>query len=195
MSSTGGPRRVAGDGDLAALYLALAPRLERIVRLDVRAPDAVIEDACQFAWSRLLYHRDRVGHDCALSWLAKTAVHEAVKLVRRDQRELSLDRERELGGGGGGRGGGGGDGRGGESEFERPGRPLFGGVPPGPEEHLEQRERLGALAGLPERQQRALWLHALGLSYAEIGLQTGDSPRTVERQLLRARRTVRGLAA
>lgn len=180
MSSIDRPRR-AGDVDLGALYLALAPRLERIVRLDVRAPDAVIEDACQFAWSRLLYHRDRVSHDSALSWLAKTAVHEAVKLLRRDQRELSLDCECE-----GERDGG--------REVEAPGRPLFGGFAPGPEEHFEQREQLDALAGLPERQQRALWLHALGLSYAEIGLQTGDSSRTVERQLLRARRTVRGLA-
>ncbi len=169
--STEIPRR-AGDADLGELYLALAPRLERIVRLDVRAPDAVIEDACQFAWSRLLYHRDRVGHDTALSWLARTAVHEALKLLRRDQRELSL-----------------------ECELERPGRPMFGGLARDPEEHLEQRERLDALTGLPERQQRALWLHALGLSYAEIGVQTGDSPRTVERQLLRARRTVRKLAA
>ncbi len=145
------------------------------MRKDVRAPDAVIEDACQFAWSRLLYHRDRVGHDCALSWLAKTAVREAVKLVRRDQRELSLEGAVER-------------------ELERPGRPPGRGLAPGPEEHFEQRERLGALAGLPERQRRVLWLHALGLSYAEIGLQTGDSPRTVERQLLRARRTVRRLA-
>jgi RNA polymerase sigma factor (sigma-70 family) len=169
-------RRRAGDVDLGELYLALSPRLERIVRLDVRAPDVVIEDACQFAWSRLLYHRDRVGHDSALSWLAKTAVHEAVKLVRRDQRELSLEGERER-------------------ELERPGRPLGRSLAPGPEEHFEQRQRLDALAGLPERQQRTLWLHALGLSYAEIGLQTGDTPRTVERQLLRARRTVRGLAA
>jgi RNA polymerase sigma factor (sigma-70 family) len=177
--------------DLGELFLALSPRLERIVRLDVRAPDAVIEDACQFAWSRLLHHRDRVGRDAALSWLAKTAVHEAIKLVRRDQRELSLD------GGGDGRGERRGEGRGegtGEGAGERRGQPLFQGLAPGPQEHLEQRERLDALAGLPERQRRALWLHALGLSYAEIGLQTGDSPRTVERQLLRARRTVRGLA-
>jgi RNA polymerase sigma factor (sigma-70 family) len=178
MPSADTPRR-AGDADLGALYLALSPRLERIVRLDVRAPDAVIEDACQFAWTRLLHHRDRVGHDSALSWLAKTAVHEAIKLVRREQRELSLEGQAE------------GEG---EGELERPARSLFGDLTLGPEEHFEQRERLDALASLPERQQRALWLHALGLTYAEIGLQTGDSPRTVERQLLRARRTVRRLA-
>ncbi len=153
--------------------MTLSPRLERIVRRDVRACDAVIEDACQFAWSRLLHHRDRVGHDTALSWLAKTAVHEAVKLVRRDQRELSLEAD----------------------ELARPEPASWQAVTPGPEERLEQRERLASLAALPERQRRALWLHALGLSYAEIALQTGDSARTVERQLLQARRNVRGLAA
>ena len=34
-------------------------------------------------------------------------------------------------------------------------------------------------------------LHAAGLSYAEIAAREGCTPRTVERQLLRARRTVR----
>src|SRR5437763_8137830 len=81
----------AGVGDVAELYRQLAGRLEHIVRLDVRAPDVVIEDACQFAWSRLLQHRHRVHHETAMSWLARTAVHEAFKLVRRDRRELSLE--------------------------------------------------------------------------------------------------------
>src|SRR5256714_15535245 len=80
-----------GMGDIGELYGLLARRLERIVRLDVRAPDVVIEDACQFAWSRLVHHRARVRRDGALSWLAKTAVHEAFKLIRRADRELSLD--------------------------------------------------------------------------------------------------------
>src|SRR5437588_11822956 len=81
---------VAGVIDVAELYARLARRLEHIVRLDVRAPDVVIEDACQFAWSRLLHHRDRVQHDTVTSWLARTAVHEALKLLRLDRRELSL---------------------------------------------------------------------------------------------------------
>src|SRR5271167_2061551 len=73
------------------LYRTLSPRLERLVRSDVRAPDAVIEDACQFAWSRLVVHRDRVAHEAVLSWLVKTAVHEAFKLIRRSGRCVSLD--------------------------------------------------------------------------------------------------------
>ena len=36
---------------LVELYGQLSKRLERIVRRDVRAPDPVIEDACQFAWA------------------------------------------------------------------------------------------------------------------------------------------------
>ena len=57
----------------------------------VRAPDPVIEDACQFAWSRLVHHGDRVHRDTTLPWLVKTARHEAFKLIRREGRELSLD--------------------------------------------------------------------------------------------------------
>jgi hypothetical protein len=32
-----------------------------------------------------------VEHGTALTWLARTAVHEALKLTRREQRELSLE--------------------------------------------------------------------------------------------------------
>ena len=55
----------------------------------------MIEDACQFAWSRLLHHSDRVHRETALAWLATTAVREAFRLLRRDRRELSLDAELE----------------------------------------------------------------------------------------------------
>jgi RNA polymerase sigma factor (sigma-70 family) len=154
--------------DLAELYRDLARRLEQIVRADVRAPDPVVEDACQFAWSRLADHAGRVRRECALSWLATTATREARKLVRRDCRELSLDAD------------------------QCPPAPI---VTAGPHEQLEARERLRYIALLPERQQRLLWLHALGLSYAEMALHTGYTLRTVERQLLRAKRSIRELAA
>jgi RNA polymerase sigma factor (sigma-70 family) len=156
----------AGIGDIAELYGRLARRLEHIVRLDVRAPDAVIEDACQFAWSRLVHHRHRVQHETVLSWLARTAVHEALKLVRRDGREVSLEAEcQDVG--------------------ELP------STAPTPPELVEGRERLCMVGTLPARQQRVLWLHALGLSYAEIAQHEACTLRTVERQLLRARYAVR----
>src|SRR5579884_977417 len=81
--------------DLDGLYRALSKPLERIVRFDVHAPDPVIEDACQFAWTRFLHHHGQIHREKALAWLVKTAVHEALKLVRRGSREQSLDAERE----------------------------------------------------------------------------------------------------
>src|ERR1700722_13274138 len=45
--------------DVARLYVEEAVRVRRIVRMSVTAPPAVIEDACQIAWGRLLIHRER----------------------------------------------------------------------------------------------------------------------------------------
>ncbi|HSC02168.1 MAG TPA: sigma-70 family RNA polymerase sigma factor [Solirubrobacteraceae bacterium] len=152
-----------GVGDVGELYGLLARRLEQIVRIGVRAPDAVIEDACQFAWSRLLHNRDRVHRDTVMGWLVRTAVHEAFKLLRSGRRELSLEAE---------------------AEDALPSDATLS-------ELIECRERLAELNRLPERQQRAVWLHALGCSYAEIAVHEGCTTRTVERQLLRARQAIR----
>jgi RNA polymerase sigma factor (sigma-70 family) len=154
---------------VAELYRELSKRLEEIVRFEVRAPESVVEEACQFAWGRLMDHRHRVRRESALSWLARTAVREAVRLRRRDGRCLPLEATLE-----------------GEADAV---------TLPGPDEWFERRERLASIRQLPERQQRMLWLHALGLTYVEIARQTGYTTRTVERQLLRARRAARQAAA
>jgi RNA polymerase sigma factor (sigma-70 family) len=150
-----------GAGDIGELYGALAGRLEQIVRLDVRASDAVIEDACQVAWCRLLGHGERVHRETVMAWLARTAVHEVFRSLRRCRREEAL----------------------GDAELASNQRP--------PEELVLQRERLDQVAALPARQQRLVWLHAFGLDYAEMAAHEQCTPRTVERQLLRARRTLR----
>lgn len=160
-----------GVDDVGELYGRLAARLERIVRSDVRASDAVIEDACQFAWSRLLNHCERVHREAALSWLATTAVREAVRSVRREGRALSL-----------------------EAMFDDAGDPATS-VVPGPDEIVERRERLEELRALPVRQQRLLWLQGFGLSYAEMASHEASTTRTVERQLLRAKATLARAAA
>jgi RNA polymerase sigma factor (sigma-70 family) len=165
--------------DVGELYGALARRLEQIVRLDVRAPDVVIEDACQVAWTRLLRHRHRVRSETVMAWLAKTASHEALRSLRRGRRELSLEAEVEWAG---------------EPAFlDRADEPALGLAAVGPHDLVEQRERLAGVGCLPERQQRMLWLHAFGLSYAEIAVHEDCTLRTVERQLLRAKRGVREL--
>src|SRR5947209_1261118 len=88
-----------GSGEVAELYRSLSKRLEEIVRIDVhQASDPVVEDACQFAWDRLVHHHARIRSDTALAWLAKTAVREARRLLGREGRFVSLDVAIELAG-------------------------------------------------------------------------------------------------
>jgi RNA polymerase sigma factor (sigma-70 family) len=157
--------------DVDQLYRGFSVALERIVRRDVTAPTVVIEDACQTAWARLLRHARRVEEDSVKRWLATTAVHEAIKLARRDQRELSL-----------------------EAQLEATGEPNLAGVAAGPYEHAEWRERLALVGQLPERQRQLLWMQCVGLSYDEIAAEAGLTLRTVERQVLRGRKRLRAAA-
>ena len=151
-------------GDEASLYQALAPRLERIVGREIRAPRAVIEDACQHAWAQLITHSDTVSRDGVLSWLAVTAQRRAVRLARREARELSL-----------------------EQHIEHHQEPADPSRRADPEQAALWRSELDRLKAISERQRGMLWLQAIGLTYTEIAARTGDSERTVERQLLRAR--------
>jgi DNA-directed RNA polymerase specialized sigma24 family protein len=169
MEAQAPPAVVGSDtGQIELLYRCLAPRLERIVRYDVRAPDAVIEDACQFAWCRLLHHRHRVRRQTALAWLATTAVREALKLSKRGGRDLPLE-------------------------------VLSWGVreplAPGPEDLVDQLDQLRAVATLPVRQRRLMWLQGFGFSYGEMAGREGCTKRTVERQVLRAKRAIRRTCA
>ena len=158
--------RACGEiADVGALFERRAAQVHRLVRHEVRAPEPVIEDACQVAWSRLVTHRDRVGRDTAVAWLVTTAMREAFKLLRREQFELSLD---EL-----------------LDDRAQLGESVLG---PSAEEIVGHRERLEALRSLSSRQRQLVWLQGVGLSYAEMADETGATRRTVERQLLRARR-------
>jgi RNA polymerase sigma factor (sigma-70 family) len=163
---------LAGLDEVAELFAAEASRVRRLVGAGVRASEPLVEDACQLAWVRLFQCRARVRRDTATAWLVRTAMREAVKLMRRDRRELSLDALTDEAG-------------------DRP-------APRTPallDELVEQRARLEAIRILPERQQRLVWLQGLGLTYTEMAGQTGTTRRTVERQLLRAKRTLAGQQA
>ncbi len=150
--------------DVGALYARSEGEVRGHVRNGVTAPEVVIEDACQFAWCRLLHHRDRVSRDRAVAWLVTTAVHEVFKLKRRASRELSL-----------------------EALMEETGDLQLSRTAPSAHAALEPRLRLELLGSLPERRRRLLWLQALGFDYREMATHTGATVRTVERQLSRAR--------
>lgn len=154
------------------LYRAHARSLRVIVRNDVsHVHEAVVEDACQFAWMRLIVHASRIRGDTALNWLARTAINEAFKLLARQARDVSLE------------------------ETEDREAPVIPEPGPGPDELALAQARLAITGDLSRRQQQFVWMHAAGLTYVEIAARTGATVRTVERQLLRAKRRLRASAA
>jgi RNA polymerase sigma factor (sigma-70 family) len=155
--------------DLDALYRQLAPMLERLVARNISAPPALIEDACQFAWSSLLVRRDQVVQGRELGWLLTTASREVLRQLRAGRRELSIDLPDT-----------------GPAAAEAA-ADVTRLTLPDPLQVVTQRERLAQIHSLPLRQQRMVWLHGLGYDYEEISEETGDSCRTVQRQLLRAK--------
>jgi RNA polymerase sigma factor (sigma-70 family) len=164
--------RGCGDlGDVAELYATLSGRLERIVERAVEAPRPLIEDACQSAWNRLWLKRQQVRRETAFSWLVTTAVHEALRLLRGQAGLLSLERAIE----------------------EWGDRAVPACAPPAADV-CEMWTRLEGIRSLSQRQQRLLWLHGFGFSYAEIAAHTGSTTRTVQRQLLRGKRKLRKIA-
>jgi RNA polymerase sigma factor (sigma-70 family) len=146
------------------LYAELQPRLWRILVGNLRVADDVLEDACQNAWSALLVHRDSITPGHELGWLSTTATREALRIIRAGRRLVPLDETDEpvlLD-----------DHRASAAE---------------PDRVLELSEKLAEVRALPPRQQRIVWLQGLGYEYTEIAAVTGESRRTVERQLSRAR--------
>jgi RNA polymerase sigma factor (sigma-70 family) len=158
----------ADDGRVHDLYNDLQPQLVRILVSNLQAPEWIVDDACQSAWSSLLEHGGAVAAGGELGWLSTTATRAALRLLRRE-------RSAECG--------------------EEP-PPLVSldalRVPePGPARSFELRERLAEVKRLPLRQQRLLMLHGFGYEYDEIAAATGESRRTIARQLTRARRQLR----
>jgi RNA polymerase sigma factor (sigma-70 family) len=172
-----------GGLDVAVLYGTFADALQLAVARRVAAPPAVIEDACQIAWSQLLRHRHDVELHAARGWLTTAAVREALRLLRRQRLEQPLVD--------------------GHDEWHHDGDHaghdgcvmVLPATEPAPDQVAELHQRIAEIRRLPARQQRIVWLRGLGFAYEEIADQTGDTSRTVERQLVRARRTLRAGAA
>ena len=152
-------RRVAPQP--AALFARYDRKLRARVRSIVTTSEANVEDACMYAWLALLRHElDEVAEP--YSWLTTIAIREAVKLDRVDRRTRPLPLD-EYG------------------PQERPGEELAA------YDLLAHAAAIIQEAGLTARQLQMISLQLWGLSYEQIAVHTGDSRRTVERQILRAR--------
>jgi RNA polymerase sigma factor (sigma-70 family) len=150
---------------LAQLFAELQPQLRRILGSNLQVPEAILEDACQTAWWLLLIFRESIEPGSELGWLSTTATRQALKLARAQIEEEPFDDCAQL------------------IELDRHRAHELG-----PERVIEVRERLAEIRELPVRQRRLVWLQGLGYEYVEIAAATGESRRTVERQLLRAHR-------
>src|SRR4051794_34892116 len=160
--------RAQCQDEAGVLFRAHGERLRRSVRRSVSTSDAVVEDACAFAWMQLVGCRPVCG-ERIFAWLRVVAIREAIRLDRCERREYP---------------------------FDDPGIELVvdARAQIDPDAALEVGVALEKVGALGRRQRSIFSRHVAGLSYQEISSETGDSVRTVERQLLRARRAVRAAA-
>jgi RNA polymerase sigma factor (sigma-70 family) len=156
---------------LEALYAELQPQLARILASNLEAPAWVIDEACQAAWGSLLLQRPELAAGQELGWLSTTATRTALRALRRERHTDPHEQLPEPA----------------CLEDRRTAQPE-------PERAVELRERLAEIKRLPIRQQRVVMLHGFGYEYREIAAVTGDSRRTVQRQLTRARQRLTRLA-
>jgi RNA polymerase sigma factor (sigma-70 family) len=155
----------APRGDEGELFAHYHDMLLRAVSRQASAPAVVIEDACAFAWLQLLRYQPQ--RDNIVGWLVTVAVREAWKLSRRQRAEISGEVEASDA----------------YAHLEHIGATL--------DDQVAAREALRAVAELPERQRHLLARQAAGLSHDELAADTGDSMRTIDRQLGRARARIR----
>ena len=156
---------------IALLYRHHAAQLRRMVASRVTAPRAVIDDACQTAWTRLCARVDIDAEaPTVVGWLLTTALREGWR---------QAGAQRTLG-----------DASNTTPEGDGPAEPVADTA--GPLEltleHEHSRELRARLNDLSDRERRFLGLQALGLSYQEIAQLTGTSVRTVDRLIYRGRR-------
>jgi DNA-directed RNA polymerase specialized sigma24 family protein len=149
--------------DGAQLFERQAGRLEAVVRQRVRTSPANVEDACGFAWLQLIRRRPP-GH-VAFAWLCTTAIREAVRLHRHGAHTVCL-----------------------EQIAEAPADTRHG--LDGQLELICAGEEIRQ-ARLRPREARLVGLRAAGYSREQMAELTGDSYRTVDRQLGRAQRKLR----
>jgi DNA-directed RNA polymerase specialized sigma24 family protein len=150
-------------GDEDQLYRTHARTLRRVVRIKVNTSDETVEDACAFAWMQLVSCQPR--RNTVFAWLRTVATREAIRLDRIERNRRST----ELG------------------ELEHP---ALRDLRTDPHTQDEIIDAFDTLASLKDAQRITLGLHALGFRHSEISEITGDTARTVARQMLRARRAV-----
>ena len=131
-----------GEDGVAELYGALAASLRRIVAGQVTAPEAVIEDACQFAWSTLVRHREHVRRADRAGLAGQDRAARGVQADPRGAPGAVARRALRA--------------------CRRPLAPCHGRVTPSVEEQVEQRARLASLGSCPSASSESSGCRAWG---------------------------------
>jgi RNA polymerase sigma factor (sigma-70 family) len=150
--------RLTLRGDEHDLYAAEHARLRAVVARAVNTSYANIDDACSFAWLRLVTRQPR--RTTAFGWLAKVAIREAWRLDRADRaRSAAQDVDWQ----------------------DLPDEADHAG------DRIALEEVLEALAAIHPRKRSMLVMHALGFTHAEIAAQHNISPARARELVYRAR--------
>jgi DNA-directed RNA polymerase specialized sigma24 family protein len=166
--------------EIAAFYAREQRRLRTRVAHRARGADeAVIADACAFAWLALLDHADVEVGACGLAWLTVVATHEAWRLIAEQHRQ------RPVGAWGS------------APDVDELPEPVGESADPldrviAAEEHADRVARFASLSNPCQR--RDLLLHAAGYRYKEITRLTDSSYTTVNHNLTRGRLCLAALA-
>lgn len=158
---------------IAAYFAEHASGLQRAVGVNVTASEATVEDACAFAWTQLVRRADvDLSDERGVGWLYRVATREAWRLTSIERGAVSYS-----------------------ATIDDPDHWGLGASEPASPQDVEAtvgaRTRLDAVRALPERERRIVLLQAFGFTHAEIARRTGDTVRTVERQLRRAKQRLR----
>ena len=172
------------QGDIAGLEVLVDLHYVRAARAAylVLQERSSAEDVVQSAFLRVFERAEQFDpHRPFGPWFMRIIVNDAVKVARRQQRDLSLDAKA--------------DGDGEQSLFQ-----ILQSHAAGPEEVAEKTEvrqaiwdALGALS--PENRSAVVLHYFLGFQQAEIAERTGAPVGTVKRRLHDARRRLRVLLA
>ncbi len=157
------------QGDEEALFERYELRLRRATAFSVRTSPGIVDDACAFAWTRLLTHQPRRA--TVFPYLRTVARNEALRLDALARSHVPLGHGLER------------DDQAGIHAIgvpEPPGRRRTAETSQG---LLELRERLQSL---PPREREAVFLRAAGWRYAEMAERLGMSYTRVNRLLTRA---------
>lgn len=154
------------ERELTALYAEEARSLERAVARSVVASHSVVEEACSYAWCQLVRRLDDIDIEPGVFWwLYRVAVRQVWRLTAQAGRCIPVGDPATV-------------------------VAAAGLATQSAADAFEISSALDVLETLSERQRRILLMQAMGFSYAEIGRLTGDTVRTVERQLRRARQAL-----